>query len=162
MTAFVDYMRSPYDIHPVPSQARIKKSYQQEFCFGFYMRPSDIIEWCKARDPNHYSHPDGKVTLAERNFFVDSLSLFMLRRDVRLREAIVTPQLKRRIAEVEEETGETAFVVDVLTTDDLPDGYVPTNREVRELGFMLQKQPYWWEPREDCTSTVERCLTNLH
>ncbi|TCD64383.1 hypothetical protein EIP91_004130 [Steccherinum ochraceum] len=132
MDEFIHYLQMPCDVQPVPSKRTIQTSHQKEYSFGFYIH-----------DPTYRAADDSQMDLGEMIFMVDMLSHLMLRRPVALRRVVITATHKEQIPEVEEDVGKTGLILEVLTTDDLPDGHLPTNREVKELGGILERKPFW-------------------
>ena len=80
-------------------------------------------------------------------FFLYALSLVMEDQfEVRLKLAMVKQRHKNLVPEIEEDVGQAARIICVLSTRHYQDGYRPSNREMKELQQMLMnRKPCWWE-----------------
>lgn len=93
--------------------------------------------------------------LGEMFSLSDILSQLMLHRPFELRRVVITQKHQDMVPQIEEEVGGgTGLVLEVFSTDDLEDGWLPTNREIQELHGLLDRKPYWWEVKEP----VRSCL----
>ncbi|TCD65988.1 hypothetical protein EIP91_001935 [Steccherinum ochraceum] len=135
MDDFIDYLRGPYDVAPIPSKRKIQKSSVQEYSSGCYLRDSDTIRFSRTNNPTYQAgdDPDDEVGYQDMCFLGDVLSGSMLHRRVALRRVVITKEHKSRIPEVEEDVGETGVIVEMLSTHDLPNGHLPT---VKKLGMV--------------------------
>ncbi|TCD65991.1 hypothetical protein EIP91_001938 [Steccherinum ochraceum] len=146
MEELVDYMRRPHTLDDIPSNDDILCSISEEYCFGFYTRDSDILEFCRKHKKNYVPSSSTEAGLTEMAFITDYLSLLMNQRDVTLRRVVVTQDHKNKIPNIEERAGSSAFVLSIISSDHIDEPrYQPTNREVQELSWYLKQQPFWWE-----------------
>ncbi|TCD66227.1 hypothetical protein EIP91_001630 [Steccherinum ochraceum] len=139
---FEDYMRSPYDMSPIPSRSATR---QARYYFGYYISYSDL---CKFSEELNADWPeDPTETTPDPGAFLESvLNVVMLEgRRVRLRSAWVREEDKERFPRIKESVGEACLVIVVLSMLDYRQGCRPTNFEVKEITNLLRRKPIWWK-----------------
>ena len=138
-------MHAPFDFKPVPTQEQIQKSPLRLFYFGFYITEAEIRDLAKEHNSNY--RPSALSTFEDMDYVLYALSLVMEDQfEVRLKLVMVEQRHKNLVPEIEEDVGQVATIICVLSTRHYQDGYRPSNREMKELQQMLMnRKPCWWE-----------------
>ena len=142
------YMKQPCDLEPMPTSEELDDSPRGLFYFGIYVTDNEVRDFAEKYHGRELNCPD--VTHFDMLFMMTALSQYM-EGDyaVRFEEGIVTQKLKDAIPEIEEDIGEEASLIVILSTNDHYVGYHPSNREVKDLTTMLKREPCWWPAAAD-------------
>ena len=137
--------RAKCDLHPFPTKEQVSRASGRLYYYGYYVTDAEIYEYAVRHYSERIKCPE--VTVHDMVFFQYSLSEIMAEDYVvTLKCGYVSEEHKRKMPEMEENVGDTALLVVLLTTEDWRFGYHPSNREIYELNLLLGRKPCWWEP----------------
>lgn len=137
--------RAKCDLHPFPTKEQVSKASGGLYYYGYYVTDAEIREYAVRNNRTRTRCSD--VSIEDMTYFTWSLSEIMAEDYVvTLKCGYVSEEHKHKMPQMEENVGDTALLVVLLTTEDWRFGYHPSNREIYELNVLLGRRPCCWEP----------------